>query len=949
MPAMPKETNDPADEERKQALQMARTYINWISFPKVRTNFKHITFMRPDQKAKTLTFMEGTDSKTTYRVHEDHTLSCEGPLSILDQAFLDYKPAIFKSSWNNLTSKAAIALSQTLDGLDIDPNDHTPSAIHARKLTQDVCASREVHKHINRTARSVVATTQSGYLKNPDKLGFGILYTLIGKERISRTIRIAGSTATFRHHNFIQQNEHECLQAHLENPNATILWFAVNWPIILDPTAPVTKDQILEEAHRAFLYQARQELTDTDDSLEDYWHFFTNLNQRAVNQFPTSLALKNNITLKAYTSGGNPPYSALAAAVMATRKGHNNWTPQYTTAFFREAAQRAKTKKPDLKSLTGQFNETSHYYLTHPYGQTEEEQQTQETVTRIVNNLAAQARSNPDLTWDDWMAEMPDAVRNPPTFRTKKPASKPAATNRPKTLTGKQLLEILGEKELSHIAQKAEKAVCLDIQPRFSITLRVHGYPDSEIRRNPNGTIELPDDNHWRQLQLPDPTKPVFDLKLWFTNGRVQEAIAQAISKATRHLWPNLDTPENTRLPSDNVIHNALLPKVSESLGNRMMDDYTVSCRVHTNLRRTIDTDAWLDASAEAPERPVTASKYNLVLMLKPHMSHLRATNPGALEWLLTYGEPVEPINHPGQAITLAKHSMEQAGLTPANWRRAATLDPATMTAITKDYNPDAAAFILNALTTANTTPPDPGTIDLARTWTTRLAPITSRHRTGNCANDNITRALVLLFRTGLQDNQAPNEEEMADIFDYVLMTGQEGNPINSTTLKGLAKRSEQWHRQLREEPIRHQWEQTLARQNNKYLAWTSLVGPTHLEGFSITPLTTQKDLYEESKALGHCVITYGERCANGKSRIFSIRNNGKNIATSEISPNLSGWTPVQTRGPHNHPVDQRVYEAMQQVAHLYNEADQLTPQVNYWWVDAKTDQPIPEETKSPA
>ncbi len=57
-------------------------------------------------------------------------------------------------------------------------------------------------------------------------------------------------------------------------------------------------------------------------------------------------------------------------------------------------------------------------------------------------------------------------------------------------------------------------------------------------------------------------------------------------------------------------------------------------------------------------------------------------------------------------------------------------------------------------------------------------------------------------------------------------------------------------------------------------------------EGFTIRDLHTPQELAEESKSLLHCVGygSYGQSCAVGTTHILSIRENGRPVATLELS-----------------------------------------------------------------
>ena len=75
--------------------------------------------------------------------------------------------------------------------------------------------------------------------------------------------------------------------------------------------------------------------------------------------------------------------------------------------------------------------------------------------------------------------------------------------------------------------------------------------------------------------------------------------------------------------------------------------------------------------------------------------------------------------------------------------------------------------------------------------------------------------------------------------------------------------------------------------------------------GLSFVALQTGKALRAESAAMHHCVASYWRNVVNGKSRIYSILENGGRVATLEVNgrltqykgPNATLTTPVRAIG----------------------------------------------------
>ena len=120
------------------------------------------------------------------------------------------------------------------------------------------------------------------------------------------------------------------------------------------------------------------------------------------------------------------------------------------------------------------------------------------------------------------------------------------------------------------------------------------------------------------------------------------------------------------------------------------------------------------------------------------------------------------------------------------------------------------------------------------------------------------------------------------------------------------------------------QWDRIMTKRRNGPLSWESLVAETTTPGgISIIPLTNEEQLRDETTLMDHCVIGYGDDCASGQSRIFSIRQQGKTIATGEITPNQKRdqWRVTQVRGFMNNRVSPEIEQLMQEVSEAYTQA----------------------------
>lgn len=91
--------------------------------------------------------------------------------------------------------------------------------------------------------------------------------------------------------------------------------------------------------------------------------------------------------------------------------------------------------------------------------------------------------------------------------------------------------------------------------------------------------------------------------------------------------------------------------------------------------------------------------------------------------------------------------------------------------------------------------------------------------------------------------------------------------------------------------------------------AWREIErGFAHLGNISLIALNSAKMLDEESKALHHCVASYWRDCVMGRTRIFSVMQNGAKRATLEIRFNAfqgqNKWHAAQLKGSSNEPLE---------------------------------------------
>jgi hypothetical protein len=63
---------------------------------------------------------------------------------------------------------------------------------------------------------------------------------------------------------------------------------------------------------------------------------------------------------------------------------------------------------------------------------------------------------------------------------------------------------------------------------------------------------------------------------------------------------------------------------------------------------------------------------------------------------------------------------------------------------------------------------------------------------------------------------------------------------------------------------------------------------PAHIDGYDFVPLATAADLVAEAQAMDNCLRTYGSDLAHNVSRLWSVRREGRRVATLRLTRSLS-------------------------------------------------------------
>jgi len=155
----------------------------------------------------------------------------------------------------------------------------------------------------------------------------------------------------------------------------------------------------------------------------------------------------------------------------------------------------------------------------------------------------------------------------------------------------------------------------------------------------------------------------------------------------------------------------------------------------------------------------------------------------------------------------------------------------------------------------------------------------------------------ILDFIALYQDDFERNYNEFDDILDFCIdiQNRTVGNYFSGRTFNSVVNLSNEWHRNLINKKYATDgvfWEKCKIKDfeyiDNEDNIWT------------ITQLSTAKELFSEGNAMKHCVGSYVTRCVNGHSYIFSVKCNLERIVTVEINKNYNGFKIVQMKGKAN-------------------------------------------------
>lgn len=148
---------------------------------------------------------------------------------------------------------------------------------------------------------------------------------------------------------------------------------------------------------------------------------------------------------------------------------------------------------------------------------------------------------------------------------------------------------------------------------------------------------------------------------------------------------------------------------------------------------------------------------------------------------------------------------------------------------------------------------------------------------------------------------------DLRSVLDWCVNGGRRARELDKhATWSGIERRSRLWHGRIWQAPHKQ-----------ADLSWSSALGPCEISGVRVIPLTTSRALWEEGRAMQHCVVTYATKCAMGGYRLFALVGEMER-ATLGIIEVAGRWRVDQARVAANGSVSEYMKAVAGTVARAY-------------------------------
>ena len=779
-----------------------------------------------------------------------------------------------------------------------------------RELTGhgDAAMGRDtVSMAVNRTVQAAVTSVTEGRIRSPQAVGAARIHWLLGKERASRAMATAGGHATIDEANELLDTETP-QEAAKTAPNAVIYWYA--WRRQGDPKEPIPSSpkEMLQQARETF-EKNRAEADRMHPGIagirtKTLWERYLALNQTAINHRAPLKGMAPLLAAAAEMAGTNPPYSVLIQLLGQPTQTERLPLTLLTAAFTE--GERRRSKKLTIRRVTDILRRA------------QEMMDPRSSLPGIdaTEPLSSLLETEDSKTWEDW-ADATGTWDDPGPRRN---GNKKTQTDRTKNW---QEFRKRAEETLTASTAWTKEATLTVAMPREGtvVLLRPDGHTEVEVHRHQDGRVTVNREDAIDSLRVLLPlesqgTKSKGNTGSWGAAAEINFTAANAALESAGLPRPKGMAPQSHKNAVTAAARAAAETRPAE---DRAPDDEQVSEAMAEAIKLMLDSET-AELATEPEDRNLPLSRYNTANCLITHARTILNETPALPQWIIAYTGTQEAA-HAGQLIGEAKANLREAGAQPGTWRILAALDAQAGRALDQAQNPEEAAATLNALLQAGARTPSATTVTMAAGVIQAMlnAVPDEKNEATQLARRNAEKAAGLLVREGTIIPRY--HAQVRDLADYVAATSAAGEELTATTAGGLRKRSERWHRTINQERADEDWRRIILRRNAMYLEWNSLVDSVRAGDHTAVAVTSEKGLYEESKRLRHCIVNYGDQCAKGTTRIFAIRGENGDGATTQLELVDSTWIAIQTRGEGNRQPTAPEENAAQRAAEAYNRA----------------------------
>ena len=782
---------------------------------------------------------------------------------------------------------------------------------------------KAIDRAMEQTARAVRATLGYGYIQNPSGLFHSYLGDFLGRERVAATLRIAGNHATLQTFNAVLEHREKLEEIHASEPNALVYWMQNSEQ---QGSLEVDLDTVTTSKVKAFaLHQM--------DSTQK-WEAFRKLSTRLIREHPNDIHTMVTLVKKALDLGVTLRYTTAKAYIRNSFYIGNQDLEQRlrdeTLALSDVYARKRGRRQVDLVAEAMQVvAATSMHKLD-------------------ISELLDSDDYGDLERWDRYVQVCKEArVKRWPKFsRHRKVRKKSVRKPNPD-----EILQFLNGEALNKFTSYISDLQLLQIGEKSIVAESLSGNRIS-VHSDQNGKLEV------FPLSLTQSTVPSGHNGVmpagWSVMGFGTEALTNVLKEVVDEYWDENVADSTLRKPNqDLLLKNAhhIRNAYPEICGQ--FEDRALAAKIVSAVSRLVRSDI-MDLAHSVLNKhrsddnihTISVQQYNKVASGANAFKSLSQTNWIAAYWYLRddgLDSPDESVNHPGQVITLVRNRLSSLGFDLRNWRKLTYVSPEMVHKVLDAKKlVNTKAYILNILASEQVEP-DP--IFFVRTpdsfgWNADFfGPEQSDDIWTENEDASFTATEDRVYRLVLKESgrirgensdQLPQLQLMAqynDAVDMAVDMSYYNQPLHSTTWNGVVRQCEQWHRARNANSYAHYWQKILRENNGHYNGWNSLVSEQEIDGYTAIPLTDEKSLYEESLEMSHCVATYGPKCLSGYTRLFGIYQEDEHIATAEVQYYGSRWSSAQVRGKHNHPVDQNIYRAVDELAKIYNKEWNSTPE----------------------